>query len=267
MLSVIKLGGGAGVDHAAAAHDIAELVASGSRAVVLHGCSKAADRLGDEMGLPARHVTSTAGVRSRYTDAAALRVFTAAAALVNAELVVGLQRHGVRAIGLTGADGGLLRGPRKDILRVVEHGRQRVLRDDYTGRVEQVNSDMLRLLLDAGYTPVIAPLALAYSGDMVNVDGDRAAAAVAVALDAETLFVLSNVPGLLADIHDDRSLVHTLCAGDLATFERRVTGGMRRKLMAAREALRGGVRRVVLADGRVAHPLRAAIAEQGTVIA
>ncbi len=267
MLSVIKLGGGAGVDRAAATRDIAELLADGSRAVVFHGCSEAADRLGDVMGVPSRYVTSTAGVRSRYTDAAALRIFTLAAVQVNAELVIALQRLGVRAIGLTGADGGLLRGPRKDILRVVEQGRQRVLRDDYTGRVERVNADLLRMLLDAGYTPVIAPLAFAYSGDVVNVDGDRAAAAVASALGAHTLVVLSNVPGLLADIHDERSLVRTLCADDLAAYETRVTGGMRRKLMAASEALRGGVRRVVLADGRGAHPLRAALAEQGTVIA
>ncbi len=267
MLSVIKFGGAAGVDRAAAIHDIAELLTNSNRAVVLHGCSEAADRLGDELGSPSRYVTSAAGVRSRYTDAAALRIFQLAAAQVNAELVVALQRLGVRAIGLNGADGGLLRGPRKDILRIVEEGRQRVLRDDYTGRVERVNADLLRLLLDAGYMPVIAPLAFAYTGEVVNVDGDRAAAAVASALGADSLVVLSNVPGLLADIHDERSLVRTLCADDLAAYEMQVTGGMRRKLMAAREALQGGVRRVVLADGRGEHPLRAALAEQGTVIA
>src|SRR5260221_5543643 len=138
MLSVIKLGGGAGVDRAAATRDIAELLADGSRAVVFHGCSEAADRLGDVMGVPSRYVTSTAGVRSRYTDAAALRIFTLAAAQVNAELVIALQRLGVRAIGLTGADGGLLRGPPQDILPAVGQGRQPVRRYDYTRPFDHV---------------------------------------------------------------------------------------------------------------------------------
>jgi acetylglutamate/LysW-gamma-L-alpha-aminoadipate kinase len=268
MLTVIKLGGGAGIDRAAAARDLAEFISSGGRAIVVHGCSEAADRLGDALGAPARYVTSRAGVRSRYTDAAAMRVFALAAAEVNAELVQALQHLGVCAVGLTGVDGGLLRGPRKDVLPVREaDGRQRVLRDDHTGRVERVNTALLRLLLDAGYTPVIAPLALAYSGEVVNVDGDRAAAAVASALGAATLVVLSNVPGLLADPHDERSLVRALGAGDLSGYEARVTGGMRRKLMAAREALGGGVERVVLADGRGARPLAAALADEGTVIA
>jgi acetylglutamate/LysW-gamma-L-alpha-aminoadipate kinase len=192
-------------------------------------------------------------------------------------------------VGLSGLDGGLLRGPRKDVRRVIENGRPRMLHGDFTGRVERVNTDLLHLLLDHDYVPVIAPLALAdsangrnYSGERsegktgdgqdegykvaLNVDGDRAAAVVAVALGADVLVILSNVPGLLADMHDERSLVQRLDAGEMQTYEARVTGGMRRKLIGAREALRGGVPRVVLADGRVAHPLQSALAGRGTVI-
>ena len=270
MVYVIKLGGGAGLDLAAAAADVAELVAGGERVVLVHGCSAATDRLGERLGEPARYVTSVAGVRSRYTDAAALRVFTLAASQVNAEIVAELQRLGIAALGLRGSEGGLLRGSRKAVVRVVEQGRVRVLRDDYTGRVEQVNVALLRTLLAGEYVPVLAPLALAEEGAAsvaVNVDGDRAAAAVAAALDAETLVILSNVPGVLADLRDERTLVQRLAAAEVPAYEARVTGGMRRKLMAAREALRGGVSRVVLADGRGEHPLRAALAEEGTVIA
>ena len=267
MLTVIKLGGAAGLDHAPAIADIADLARQGERLVVVHGCSHAADTLGEALGVPARYVTSSAGVRSRYTDAATLRVFLMAAQQVNAEIVAALQRRGVAAVGLSGLDGGLLRGPRKATLRIVEDGRQRMLHDDHTGRVERVNAALLRLLLDAGYLPVIAPLALADSGEIVNVDGDRAAAAIAVALNADALALLSNVPGLLADPHDERSVVASLPADDAREYEQRVTGGMRRKLMGAREALRGGVQRVVLGDGRIRHPVRVALAGKGTVIA
>jgi len=298
MLYVVKLGGGAGIALAPAAQDIAELVRRGEQIVLLHGCSGAADQLAQELGVPVRYVTSTAGVRSRYTDARSLRIFVLAAGLVNTELVGTLQRLGVPALGLSGLDGGLLCGSRKETLRIVENGRPRVLRGDFTGRVERVNVDLLRLLLDHGYVPTIAPLALA-AGDAcengremgrqgdptlgdgraacwsqesgyqvaVNVDGDRAAAAVAVALHADLLIILSNVPGLLADARNERSLIQRLAAHELMDYERQVTGGMRRKLMAAREAWRNGVPRVVLADGRVAHPLRAALAGGGTVIA
>lgn len=270
MLYVIKLGGSAGTNHAAAIADIADLVRRGEQVLLLHGCSFAADQLARELGEPVRYVTSIAGVRSRYTDAPMLRVFTMAAAQVNADLVLALQREGIRALGLSGLDGGVLRGVRKDVLRVVDGGRQRVLRDDYTGRLEGVNVSLLRLLLDHDYVPVIAPLALGLSGDTldaVNVDGDRAAALVAASLGAPTLIILSNVPGLLADPHDEDSLISQLTLEEIAEREALVMGGMRRKLIGAREALVGGVRRVLLADGRGEHPVRAALAGRGTVIA
>ncbi|MGZ3583802.1 MAG: [LysW]-aminoadipate kinase [Ktedonobacterales bacterium] len=270
MLYVIKLGGSPGTSQAAAIADIADLVRRGEQVVLLHGCSFAADQLARELGEPVRYVTSITGVRSRYTDARMLRIFTMAAAQVNADLVLALQREGIRALGLSGVDGGVLRGIRKDVLRVVEDGRQRVLRDDYTGRLESVNVSLLRLLLDHDYVPVIAPLALGLSGatlDAVNVDGDRAAALVAASLGAPTLIILSNVPGLLADADDEGSLISQLALEELAEREALVAGGMRRKLIGAREALVGGVRRVLLADGRAEHPVRAALAGRGTVIA
>lgn len=266
MLSVIKLGGGRGVDLAAAAEDVAALVARGEQVIVVHGCSAAADELGEALGIPARYVMSSVGARSRYTDLATLGVFVLAAAQVNTMLVQELRRHGVNALGLRGGDGAVLSGQRKDTLRIVENGRQRILRDDYTGRVTQVNASLLRLLLGAGYTPVIAPLALG-SGDLLNVDGDRAASAVATALGAQSLLILTNVPGMLADPADERSLVRALPGAELSAYEQRVTGGMRRKLIAAREALQGGVGRVALGDGRRPRPLQAILAGEGTVIA
>ncbi len=266
MLTVIKIGGGRGINLAAAAGDIAEWVARGEQVVVAHGCSAVADALAAELGEPVRYVTSTAGVRSRYTNARMLEIFLMAALRVNAELVQRLQGLGVNALGLSGLDGALLRGPRKEALRIVEEGRQRVIRDDFTGRVERVNVSLLRVLLAQGYTPVIAPLALADTSEAVNVDGDRAAAMVAAALEADTLVILSNVPGLLADAQDERTLVRALSSVEMRRYEAQVSGGMRRKLIGAREALQAGVRRVVLADGRAEHPVRAALAGRGTVI-
>jgi acetylglutamate kinase len=101
----------------------------------------------------------------------------------------------------------------------------------------------------------------------LNVDGDRAAALLAGALRASTLIILSNVPGLLARYPDESSLIRTLLPDDLETAERRADGRMKKKLLAAREALATGVTRVVLSDSRRTHPVQAALSGHGTVIA
>jgi acetylglutamate/LysW-gamma-L-alpha-aminoadipate kinase len=146
-------------------------------------------------------------------------------------------------------------------------GKQRVVRDDYTGRIEQINGSLLRLLLDAGYTPVIAPLALGLECERLNVDGDRAAAMVAGAINADVLVILSNVPGLLANFPDETSLIRHLGKNDMTRAIDIAGGRMKKKVLAAQEALDVGVPRIVLADSRRPNPIRAALDGEGTVIA
>src|SRR5260221_2519420 len=197
---IIKIGGGAGVDLDAVANDIAKLAAGGEQIVVVHGTSAAADALAERMGIPARTLQSPSGYVSRYTDPETLDVYTmAAVGQVNKNIVTRLQALGVNAVGLSGVDGKLMGARRKDAVRAIDPitGKQRIVRDDFTGKIEQVNDKLLRLLLEAGYTPVIAPLAIGLEYERLNVDGDRAAAMIAGALGADTLVILSNVPGLL----------------------------------------------------------------------
>ncbi len=159
-----------------------------------------------------------------------------------------------------------MEGTRKAAIKVVEGGKRRVLRDDFTGRVERVNTHLLDLLLDNGYTPVLCPPALSYDSEIINVDGDRAAAVVAVACKAETLVILSNVPGLLRDIDDADSLVHIVGRDQLGDAMDIAQGRMKKKVMGAREALEGGVGKVILGDARLQQPIRRALDECGTVL-
>src|SRR6185437_8075152 len=99
------------------------------------------------------------------------------------------------------------RGPRKTAITVVEDGRRRVIRDDLSGKVTEVNTHLLQLLLEGGYLPVLCPPALSTDGEAINIDGDRAAAAVASALHAEALILLTDVPGLLRERTDPSSLI------------------------------------------------------------
>lgn len=265
---VVKLGGSKGSDMSAVCSDVADLVKQGEKVVLVHGGSHETNVISEQLGHPPRFVTSVSGHSSRYTDRETLEIFAmVVAGKINKTLVERLQKLGVNAIGLCGVDGRLLEGQRKDTLRIIENGKIKILRGDYSGVIEKVNLDLLKMLLDGGYTPVIAPLAISYEGDAVNVDGDRAAAAIGVALKADKVIILSNVPGLLREFPDESTLIpHIPLARAEDYMERYAQGRMKKKILGAVEALRDGVRQVIIADGRVEHPLQKALAGQGTVI-
>jgi acetylglutamate/LysW-gamma-L-alpha-aminoadipate kinase len=265
---VIKIGGAEGIDHDAIAADVAALARQRQRLVVVHGGSALTNQVATALGHPPQFVTSASGYTSRRTDRRTLEIFEMVyCGQVNKSLVERLQGQGVDALGMSGLDGRLWQGPRKAAIKIIdERGRRRVLRDDYTGRVEQVNTTLLTALLDAGYTPVLTPPAISYEGEAINVDGDRAAAATAVALSAEGLVILSNVPGLLECFPDESTLIRHIPGDRLEAFMAVAEGRMKKKVMGAGEALAGGVPRVIFADGRVTRPVQRALAGEGTVI-
>lgn len=264
---VVKIGGSRGINLDYVCADVASVVKAGKRIVLMHGAGNDANELGDKLGHPAKHVTSPQGYTSRYTDRDTLEIFVmAACGKINTFLVERLQKLGVNAIGLSGVDGRLLQGTRKDAIRIVENGKQRILRDDYTGKVEKVNADLLCTLLERNYVPVIAPLAISHQGDAINIDGDRAAAMIAGALGAEQLIILTNVPGLLQKYPDESSLIAHIDKNRVEASIDFAEGRMKKKVLGASEALALGVRQVVFADGRVEQPIQRASEGKGTVI-
>lgn len=266
---VVKVGGGAGVDLDSVCADVAELVHGGQQVVLVHGTSEAADKLAARLGVPTRTLQSPSGYVSRYTDPETIDIYTmAAVGQVNTSLVTRLQTLGVNAVGLSGLDGKLMGAKRKDAVRAIDPttGKQRIVRDDYTGRVETVNGDLLRLLLTAGYTPVVAPLAIGLECERLNVDGDRAAAMIAGTLHADNLVILTNVPGLMANFPDESSVMRTVPRAEINKALDLAAGRMKKKVLAAQEALEIGVSRVILADSRRSAPIRAALEGEGTVI-
>lgn len=187
--------------------------------------------------------------------------------VVNQAIVLGLVRRGVRAVGISGIDASLWRGTRKSAIRAIEDGRTRIIRDDFSGTVDHVDASLLITLLDAGYTPVISPPGLSETNEPINVDADRAAARTAAALGAESLLLLSNVPGLLRAYPDEASLVRAVSIERLDEAESLAQGRMKNKVLAAREALLAGVRQVVIGDARAENPIGRALDGVGTVFA
>lgn len=240
--AVIKAGGSRGVDRDAVATLVAE-VARQDEIVLVHGASAETDRIAVALGVPQETITSPSGHTSRRTDRRTLEVFAMAALGVENFLYVEkLQQRGIDAVGLSGISGRLLVGKKKDV-RAVREGKTMILRDDYTGTIEAVNLPLLAQFIAPGRVPVVAPLALSTENEALNVDGDRVAARIAVAIDADALLILTNVPGLLRDVHDPSSLV---AETTLAEAEQLAQGRMKKKILAAREALDGGVDEVVI---------------------
>jgi acetylglutamate/LysW-gamma-L-alpha-aminoadipate kinase len=163
-------------------------------------------------------------------------------------------------------DGRIFEGQHKDSVRAVENGKTKILRGDHTGTVERINVQLLVLLIEHGYLPVLTPPGSSFSGVAVNVDGDRAAAAVATALRAEALLLLSNVPGLLRNFPDESSLIHEIPASNVERYLEFAQDRMKKKVLGAAEAVQGGVRRVVFADARLEKPVTRALEGHGSVV-
>src|SRR5581483_8877984 len=167
-------------------------------------------------------------------------------------------------VGLTGLDGGMLRASRKPAVRSVVDGRTVLVRDNHSGRISAVRTELVETLLRSGFVPVVSPPAIDEQDRPVNVDADRAAAALTVALGADRLVLLTGAPGVLADPTDHSSVQRTYRVPRTGAPGAFAGGGMALKLVAAREALAGGVASVRIADGRVPDPVSRALAGSGT---
>lgn len=261
----IKIGGSI-VDglHPTFVSDIASLRQDGI--VIVHGGGREVSRVCSQMGIQPRFVTSPSGIRSRYTDADTMSVFEMVmAGRINQNIVRMLQKNGISAVGLAGADARIIEATRKRRLLIVnDKGRKQAIDGGYTGKITSVNSMFLAKLLRDGVIPVISPVAIGEEFESLNVDGDRAAANVAGATKSDSVIFVTDVDGLLMD---DR-LVPRLALQEARDIRSRVGPGMEKKILASTEALEMGVKRSIIACGQRRNPLtRAIMQEDCTVIA
>lgn len=260
-LLIAKIGGGAGLDLPAICDDLAAI--AGQRALVLvHGVSAMMNQICHDLGVEVQSLTSPSGHSSRYTPPPVRDIYVRAAEAANQLVVSALKQRGIHALGITGGDIAI-EARRKKAIRAVVNGRVRIVRDDCSGSITSVRADALQTALEQGQVPVLPPLASSADGPL-NVDGDRAAAAVAQALAAETLVILSNVKGLYRNFPDESSFVSQLSPSQIDSAESWAQGRMKRKIVATREALASGAKQVIIADGRVRQPVSKALQGAGT---
>jgi len=242
-----------------------DIAATTEQVVVVHGASRDLDDLSTRLGSPPRMVRSARGDVSRFTDATTMDHFLMAyAGKVNKRIVERLRQLGVDAFGMCGLDGGVVRGTRRPDLRISVDGRAKVLHDNHVGSIDAVDASLLRALLARGLTPVVSPPIAAEDGTAINVDGDRLAAEIAVALGATRLMVFADTPGLLRDPGDETTLIGRLSAPEAERLIPAIGGRARVKLRAVAEARLRGVGAACIADGRAPRPLFNAMAGAGT---
>lgn len=234
---VVKLGGSALGSHDTTIEDVAICHKLGIRIVLVHGGGNAISQWTKRLGYEPRFVNGL-----RVTDDATMElVVMTLAGQVNKQLVAELQRHGGKAIGICGLDGGLLQARQRD----PELGR--------VGDIHHVNLEPLVALTSAGFIPVIAPIALGDDGHPLNVNADTSAAELAATLGASKAIFLTDVPGVLDADKKLISVLSALEAKDLIA-QKVISGGMIPKVEACLKAL-NGVERSHIVDGRVPHAL------------
>lgn len=237
---VVKLGGSVRGE-GTAIEDLAHLSRAGVRVVVIHGGGPQITDMLARLGAETRFVEGR-----RVTDDQAIDVAHMVLGHVNGTFVASFQGHGVRAVGLTGLDAGTLRARLRDP------------RLGHVGDVDQVDLGLVRLLLEQGYVPVIAPLATGPVGQPLNVNADSVAGEVARALGADEFVLCTDVPGVKGA---DGAVIHRLSRHDVqALIEAGViSGGMLPKVEACLRAL-DRVQRVRILDGRAPHAIMQALA-------
>ncbi|MDQ7007574.1 MAG: acetylglutamate kinase [Acidobacteriota bacterium] len=249
---VLKIGGETLGDPRAVrnlAMQVALLDSLSIRLVVVHGGGPQATRLSRELGVPVEIVAGRR-VTSPATLEVAKMVF---AGQLNVELLAALRSQGVRGVGLSGVDANLITARRREKVTVKDDdGSRREVDYGEVGDVTAVDPTLIETLVARHYVPVVASLAATDEGRVLNVNADTIAERLAVALEAKKLIFLTSSPGLLRDVDDSSSLVTFASPEDLLEMleSGAISAGMRPKVEACLRAVKGGVKRTHIIDGR-----------------
>lgn len=242
---VIKYGGNAMINEElqdAVMTDIVLLRSVGVNVVLVHGGGPEISDMLQKIGKESRFVNGL-----RYTDRETVDVVQMVlAGKVNKHLVQLLTQRGGQAIGLCGLDG--------DMIRARRHEEEDL---GFVGDIEKVNTGVLKDVIESGYIPVISTVAGGENGEVYNINADTAAARIAACLHAEKLLLMTDICGLLRDKDDESTLLHEVKVSEIPSLKAQgiISGGMIPKIDCCVEAVRRGVTRTNIIDGRIPHAI------------
>lgn len=243
---VVKYGGSAMLDEELKANvikDVVLLKLIGFKPIIVHGGGKEISRWVNKVGMEPHFVNGL-----RVTDKDTMEIAEMVLAKVNKELVTLVESLGVQAVGISGKDGGLLQCHKK-LSKGEDIG--------YVGDIEKVNPKVLQDLLEKDFLPIVFPIGFDTNFDSYNINADDAACAIATAINAEKLVFLTDIEGVFVDPTDKTTLISEMDINEAQEFidSGVVGGGMLPKLTNCIEAMKNGVARVHMLDGRVEHCL------------
>lgn len=248
---VVKYGGNAMTDpilESSFARDIVMLKTVGIHPVVVHGGGPQVDNLLKELGRSSDRIDGM-----RVTDKATMDVVEMVlGGSVNKSIVNLINKHGGRAIGLTGKDASLIRAKKLPMIKMDEQGNQQQIDLGFVGDVVSINRDVIDLMIASNFIPVIAPLGVDDEGNTYNINADVVAGKVAEFMLAEKLILLTNIKGVL-DKEGNVATGLTPSKVDEMIADGTISGGMIPKISYALEAVKNGVKSAVIVDGRVPH--------------
>ena len=262
-MMLIKIGGGEQINLEAAITDLATLE---QPFIIVHGANVLRDRLAQQLGMEKTVLTSVSGYASVFSDQDAIDVIMMSySGLRNKQIVELCQRNQINAVGLTGLDGRLVQGERNKGIRVRENGKTLIKRD-LSGKPRAINTELMQLLLDHGYCPVLTIPIVDQNGFAINSENDDIVVKLVNELDIDTVIQLIEAPGFLDNPDDESTLVTRMSISELQQREAGVEGRIKRKLLALSRLCENGKTTVIIADGRSNRPIISALDGAGTHI-
>lgn len=260
---IVKIGGGKELNLKGIISDLATLQ---EKFIIVHGANALRDELAQKLNYEKKVVTSLSGYDSVLSNEGTIDLMMMAyAGLKNKRIVELCQQNGINAVGLSGLDGKVIQGKRNSGIKVREGGKTLLLRD-FSGKPKAINKQLLELLLDNGYIPVLSVPLIDENNFAINSENDDIVALLQTELKSEKVISLIEAPGFLLDKNDPASLVSKMSKAELEAMEERVEGRMKRKILAIRRLFDGGDTTVIISDGRTEHPILDAIEGKGTTI-
>ncbi|MBI3123380.1 MAG: [LysW]-aminoadipate kinase [Ignavibacteriales bacterium] len=267
---IVKIGGGKELNLKGIISDLATLQ---EKFIIVHGANALRDELAQKLHYEKKVVTSLSGYDSVLSSEETIDLMMMAyAGLKNKRIVELCQQNGINAVGLSGLDGKVIQGKRNSGIKVREGGKTLLLRD-FSGKPKAINKQLLELLLDNGYIPILSVPLIDENNFAINSENDDIVALLQTELKTNKVISLIEAPGFLLDKNDPASLVSKMSKAELAAMEEKVEGRMKRKILAIRKLFcedipsgDGGDTTVIISDGRTEHPILDALNGKGTTI-
>jgi acetylglutamate kinase len=262
---VIKYGGAAMEDETlihSVIQDVVLMKYVGIRPIIVHGGGPRITMWMDKVGKVPEFVQGL-----RVTDAETVEIAEMVLGSINKEIVARINRHGGKAIGLSGKDANLVLAEKQETQITDESGEKTDVDLGYVGKIIGVNTESITALDRAGYIPVISPIGVGVDGQTYNINADTMAGEIASAFQAEKLILLTDTRGILRDLSNTASLISTIHIREVDQFIKDgfIGGGMLPKVEACTTALMGGVYKTHVIDGRIPHSLLLEVFTEGGI--